>query len=41
MAGATILVEILGRWRVAECLVSERDILDGLAIGMVRPGASR
>jgi exopolyphosphatase / guanosine-5'-triphosphate,3'-diphosphate pyrophosphatase len=41
VAGATILVEILGRWRVAECLVSERDILDGLAIGMVRPGASR
>jgi exopolyphosphatase/guanosine-5'-triphosphate,3'-diphosphate pyrophosphatase len=41
VAGATILVEILGRWRASECLVSERDILDGLVIEMVRPGASR
>jgi exopolyphosphatase/guanosine-5'-triphosphate,3'-diphosphate pyrophosphatase len=36
VAGATILVEILRRWRVRECVVSERDLLDGLAIEMVR-----
>jgi exopolyphosphatase/guanosine-5'-triphosphate,3'-diphosphate pyrophosphatase len=41
VAGATILVEILRRWRAAECLVSERDLLDGLALEMVRPTASR
>jgi exopolyphosphatase / guanosine-5'-triphosphate,3'-diphosphate pyrophosphatase len=36
VAGATILVEILRRWRVSDCVVSERDLLDGLAIEMVR-----
>jgi exopolyphosphatase/guanosine-5'-triphosphate,3'-diphosphate pyrophosphatase len=41
VAGATILVEILRRWRVDGCVVSERDILDGLAIEMVRGRASR
>jgi exopolyphosphatase / guanosine-5'-triphosphate,3'-diphosphate pyrophosphatase len=41
VAGAVILVEILRRWRAAECVVSERDLLDGLAIEMVDPAASR
>jgi exopolyphosphatase/guanosine-5'-triphosphate,3'-diphosphate pyrophosphatase len=41
VAGATILVEILHRWRAAECVVSERDLLDGLALEMVGPPASR
>jgi exopolyphosphatase/guanosine-5'-triphosphate,3'-diphosphate pyrophosphatase len=36
VAGGCILVEILERWGFEECLVSERDILDGLAIEMVR-----
>ena len=38
VAGAVILVEILRRWRFERCLVSERDILDGLALEMVRTG---
>jgi exopolyphosphatase / guanosine-5'-triphosphate,3'-diphosphate pyrophosphatase len=38
VAGAVILVEILRRWRFERCLVSERDILDGLALEMVRAG---
>jgi exopolyphosphatase/guanosine-5'-triphosphate,3'-diphosphate pyrophosphatase len=38
VAGAVILVEILRRWRFERCLVSERDILDGLALEMVRSG---
>jgi exopolyphosphatase/guanosine-5'-triphosphate,3'-diphosphate pyrophosphatase len=37
VAGATILVDILRRWGFEECVVSERDILDGLALEMVRP----
>lgn len=41
VAGAAILLEILRRWRAPECVVSERDILDGLAIEMVRDTASR
>ena len=41
VAGASVLVEILHRWGVEECLVSERDILDGLAIEMVRSSAAR
>ena len=41
VAGTVILVEILRRWKAAECLVSERDILDGLALEMVRGTASR
>jgi exopolyphosphatase / guanosine-5'-triphosphate,3'-diphosphate pyrophosphatase len=36
VAGAQILLEILGRWGADGCTVSERDILDGLAIEMVR-----
>jgi hypothetical protein len=31
-------VEILRRWGFERCLVSERDILDGLALEMVRAG---
>ncbi|HZB04298.1 MAG TPA: DUF501 domain-containing protein [Actinomycetota bacterium] len=41
VAGTEILVEILRRWKADECLVSERDILDGLALEMVRGTASR
>jgi exopolyphosphatase/guanosine-5'-triphosphate,3'-diphosphate pyrophosphatase len=41
VAGTTILVEILRRWKADRCLVSERDILDGLALEMVRGTASR
>jgi exopolyphosphatase/guanosine-5'-triphosphate,3'-diphosphate pyrophosphatase len=41
VAGTTILVEILRRWRAGACLVSERDILDGLALEMVRGTATR
>jgi exopolyphosphatase/guanosine-5'-triphosphate,3'-diphosphate pyrophosphatase len=41
VAGTTILVEILRGWKADECLVSERDILDGLALEMVRGNASR
>jgi exopolyphosphatase / guanosine-5'-triphosphate,3'-diphosphate pyrophosphatase len=41
VAGTTILVEILRRWRADRCVVSERDILDGLALEMVRGIASR
>jgi exopolyphosphatase / guanosine-5'-triphosphate,3'-diphosphate pyrophosphatase len=41
VAGAVILLEILGRWRAPECVVSEHDILDGLAVEMVQGGPSR
>jgi exopolyphosphatase/guanosine-5'-triphosphate,3'-diphosphate pyrophosphatase len=41
VAGAVILLEILRRWRADECVVSEHDILDGLAVEMVRAGPSR
>jgi exopolyphosphatase / guanosine-5'-triphosphate,3'-diphosphate pyrophosphatase len=41
VAGTVILTEILRRWRAQACMVSERDILDGLAIEMVRASASR
>jgi exopolyphosphatase/guanosine-5'-triphosphate,3'-diphosphate pyrophosphatase len=37
VAGAVLLVEILRRWRAAGCVVSERDLLDGLALEMVGP----
>lgn len=36
VAGCAILVEILERWGFDRCVVSERDLLDGLAIEMVR-----
>jgi exopolyphosphatase/guanosine-5'-triphosphate,3'-diphosphate pyrophosphatase len=36
VAGCTILLEILDRWGFEACLVSERDILDGLALDMLR-----
>jgi exopolyphosphatase/guanosine-5'-triphosphate,3'-diphosphate pyrophosphatase len=35
MAGSIILLEILRRWRFDRLLVSEQDIMDGLAIEMV------
>ena len=35
VAGSVILLEILHRWDFDRCLVSERDILDGLVIEMV------
>jgi exopolyphosphatase/guanosine-5'-triphosphate,3'-diphosphate pyrophosphatase len=38
VAGATILARVLARWQFDEALISERDILDGLAIDMVGPG---
>lgn len=41
VAGAVILLEILRRWRAPECVVSEHDILDGLAVEMVRGAQSR
>jgi len=40
VAGCLILLEILDRWGYSSCLVSERDILDGLALEMVRETAS-
>jgi exopolyphosphatase/guanosine-5'-triphosphate,3'-diphosphate pyrophosphatase len=36
VAGCVILLEVMDRWGFDSCLVSERDILDGLAIEMVR-----
>ena len=41
VAGCLILLEIMKRWGFESCLVSERDILDGLALEMVRGTASR
>lgn len=41
VAGCLILLEIMGRWGFDACLVSERDILDGLVLEMVRPNAAR
>ncbi|MGH2764402.1 MAG: DUF501 domain-containing protein [Actinomycetota bacterium] len=41
LAGCSILAEILDRWGAEACLVSERDVLDGLAIEMVRSTESR
>lgn len=35
VAGSLILLEILRRWEFERCVVSEEDILDGLAIEMV------
>jgi len=40
VAGCVILLEIMDRWGFEWCLVSERDILDGLALEMVRETAS-
>ncbi len=40
VAGSRILLEILRRWGFEECVVSERDILDGLALEMVGGGES-
>jgi exopolyphosphatase/guanosine-5'-triphosphate,3'-diphosphate pyrophosphatase len=36
VAGCVILLEVMERWGFDACVVSERDILDGLAIEMVR-----
>jgi exopolyphosphatase/guanosine-5'-triphosphate,3'-diphosphate pyrophosphatase len=41
VAGCLILLEIMKRWGFESCVVSERDILDGLALEMVRGSASR
>jgi exopolyphosphatase/guanosine-5'-triphosphate,3'-diphosphate pyrophosphatase len=41
VAGCQILLEILDRWGFERCVVSERDILDGLAMDMVSPRAGR
>ncbi|MDQ3991363.1 MAG: exopolyphosphatase, partial [Actinomycetota bacterium] len=41
VAGAQILLEILERWGFDRCVVSERDILDGLALEMVSGGEDR
>jgi exopolyphosphatase / guanosine-5'-triphosphate,3'-diphosphate pyrophosphatase len=41
VAGSVILLEILDRWGFRECLVSERDLLDGLALEMVRSDTDR
>jgi exopolyphosphatase/pppGpp-phosphohydrolase len=41
VAGCLILLEIMDRWGYSSCVVSERDILDGLALEMVRGTASR
>jgi exopolyphosphatase / guanosine-5'-triphosphate,3'-diphosphate pyrophosphatase len=35
VAGSVILLEILRRWRFEDCVVSERDLLDGLAMEML------
>ncbi|MGH2683259.1 MAG: DUF501 domain-containing protein [Actinomycetota bacterium] len=35
VAGALILLDILRRWGFQECLVSERDLLDGLVLEML------
>ncbi|MGH2691245.1 MAG: DUF501 domain-containing protein [Actinomycetota bacterium] len=40
VGGCLILLEIMRRWGFESCLVSERDILDGLALEMVRGTAS-
>jgi exopolyphosphatase / guanosine-5'-triphosphate,3'-diphosphate pyrophosphatase len=37
VAGALILLEVFRRWRLDECVVSERDILEGLVIEMLTP----
>lgn len=41
VAGCVILLEILARWQFDSCVVSERDILDGLAIEMVTDRSAR
>jgi exopolyphosphatase / guanosine-5'-triphosphate,3'-diphosphate pyrophosphatase len=41
VAGCVILAEIMDRWGFDACLVSERDILDGLVLEMVRPNVAR
>lgn len=38
VAGCVILLEVMDRWGFEACVVSERDILDGLAIEMARRG---
>lgn len=40
VAGCLILLEILDRWRGLGCIVSERDILDGLALELLTGPAS-
>ena len=38
VAGASILIEIMDRWGFGECVVSEHDILDGLALEKLSSG---
>jgi exopolyphosphatase/guanosine-5'-triphosphate,3'-diphosphate pyrophosphatase len=40
-AGAAILVGVMRRWGFSEAVVSETDILDGLAYRMVEEGGAR
>jgi exopolyphosphatase / guanosine-5'-triphosphate,3'-diphosphate pyrophosphatase len=40
VAGALILLEIMDRWRFEACLVSEHDILEGLAVEMMQAGGT-
>jgi exopolyphosphatase/guanosine-5'-triphosphate,3'-diphosphate pyrophosphatase len=41
VAGCELLLEIMDRWGFDACLVSERDILDGLAMSLVASGGGR
>ena len=38
VAGATILARSIARWQLDQAVISERDILDGLALEMVQTG---
>ena len=41
VAGATILVTAMRRWGFSQALISETDMLDGIAYRMVEPATSR
>jgi exopolyphosphatase / guanosine-5'-triphosphate,3'-diphosphate pyrophosphatase len=41
VAGAAILVTAMRRWGFSEALISETDMLDGIAYGMVEPATSQ
>jgi exopolyphosphatase/guanosine-5'-triphosphate,3'-diphosphate pyrophosphatase len=41
VAGAAILVTAMRRWGFSEALISETDMLDGIAYGMVEPPTSQ
>ena len=40
-AGAAILIAVMQRWGFQETIVSETDILDGIAYRIVEPAAGR